>query len=144
MEKCREVVKKFIPSARLSLCLMVFWGQIQNYMMRSTLSLLIVAMVNQEPGNSTANNYTEMTCLADKMENEIDTSSTTNHGEALEWEPSQIGQVLGAFNMGYICTQAGITVKLSYKNKRFFVCRFWAAEWPSTSGSRRCTAGVSS
>ena len=105
MEKCREVVKKFIPSARLSLCLMVFWGQIQNYMMRSTLSLLIVAMVNQEPGNSTANNYTEMTCLANKMENETDVSSTKKHGEALDWEASQIGQVLGAFNIGYICTQ---------------------------------------
>ena len=105
MEKCREVVKKFIPSARLSLCLMVFWGQIQNYMMRSTLSLLIVAMVNQEPGNSTANNYTEMTCLANKMENETDVSSANEHGEALDWEASQIGQVLGAFNIGYICTQ---------------------------------------
>ena len=84
---------------------MVFWGQIQNYMMRSTLSLLIVAMVNQEPGNSTANNYTEMTCLANKMENETDASSTNKHGEALDWEASQIGQVLGAFNIGYICTQ---------------------------------------
>ena len=105
MEKCREVVKKFIPSARLSLCLMVFWGQIQNYMMRSTLSLLIVAMVNQEPGNSTANNYTEMTCLANKMENETDAGSANKHGEALDWEASQIGQVLGAFNIGYICTQ---------------------------------------
>ena len=84
---------------------MVFWGQIQNYMMRSTLSLLIVAMVNQEPGNSTANNYTEMTCLANKMENETDVSSINKHGEALDWEASQIGQVLGAFNIGYICTQ---------------------------------------
>ena len=90
---------------------MVFWGQIQNYMMRSTLSLLIVAMVNQEPGNSTANNSTEMTCLADKMENETDTSSFTKHGEALDWEASQIGQVLGAFNIGYICTQVGINEK---------------------------------
>ena len=110
MERRREVVKKCIPSARLSLCLMVFWGQIQNYMMRSTLSLLIVAMVNQQPGNSTANNYTEMTCLADKTENETETSPTSNHhGETLDWEASQIGQVLGAFNIGYICTQVGTT-----------------------------------
>ena len=105
MERWRKVVKKCIPSARLSLCLMVFWGQIQNYMMRSTLSLLIVAMVNQQPGNSTANNYTEMTCLADKMENETETSTTSHHGETLDWEESQIGQVLGAFNIGYIGTQ---------------------------------------
>ena len=86
---------------------MVFWGQIHNYMMRTSLSLLIVAMVNPGPGNSTANNYTEMTCLADKIENETDTSSASNHGQALDWEPSQIGQVLGAFNIGYICTQVG-------------------------------------
>ena len=33
------------PSARIILCLMVFWGQIQNYMMRVNLSILIVAMV---------------------------------------------------------------------------------------------------
>ena len=84
---------------------MVFWGQIQNYMMRSTLSLLIVAMVNQQPGNSTANNNTEMTCLADKTENQTETSSSSNFGEALDWEPSQIGQVLGSFEIGYICTQ---------------------------------------
>lgn len=32
------------PSARQILAIMVFWGQIQNYMMRSNLSLLIVAM----------------------------------------------------------------------------------------------------
>ena len=29
------------PSCRLVLCLMVFWGQIQNYMMRINLSILI-------------------------------------------------------------------------------------------------------
>ena len=52
-----------------------------------------------------------MTCLADKMENETDTSSFTKHGEALDWEASQIGQVLGAFNIGYICTQVGINEK---------------------------------
>ena len=107
MERWRKVVKKCIPSARLSLCLMVFWGQIQNYMMRNTISLLIVAMVNQQPGNSTANNFTEMTCLADKTEKETETSSASYHGEALDWEENQIGQVLGAFNIGYTCTQVG-------------------------------------
>jgi len=33
------------PSARRVLAVMVFWGQIQNYMMRANLSILIVAMV---------------------------------------------------------------------------------------------------
>ena len=113
MERWRKVVKKCIPSARLSLCLMVFWGQIQNYMMRSTLSLLIVAMVDQQQKNS-SNNYTEMTCLADKVENETVTiSSDSDHGETLHWEESQIGQVLGAFNIGYVCTQVCAEENLS-------------------------------
>ena len=43
---CWQKVKMaWSPSARIILCLMVFWGQIQNYMMRVNLSILIVAMV---------------------------------------------------------------------------------------------------
>ena len=34
------------PSAVQILTLMVFWGQIQNYMMRTNLSILIVEMVS--------------------------------------------------------------------------------------------------
>ena len=37
--------KRLRPSARRVLALMVFWGQIQNYMMRVNISILIVAMV---------------------------------------------------------------------------------------------------
>ena len=40
---------KFNLSAIHVLTLMVFWGQIQNYMMRVNLSILIVAMIKQEP-----------------------------------------------------------------------------------------------
>ena len=41
-------VKRLIPSATAVLTFMVFWGQIQNYMMRINLSLVIVAMVEEE------------------------------------------------------------------------------------------------
>ena len=37
--------KWITPSARRVLAVMVFWGQIQNYMMRVNLSILIVAMI---------------------------------------------------------------------------------------------------
>ena len=45
--------KCLTPSVRQILALMVFWGQIQNYMMRINLSILIVAMVRdpQPAGN---------------------------------------------------------------------------------------------
>jgi hypothetical protein len=39
------------PSVRRILALMVFWGQIQNYMMRVNLSILIVAMVRDSSKN---------------------------------------------------------------------------------------------
>ena len=102
MDRCREVVKKCTPSARLSLCLMVFWGQIQNYMMRSTLSLLIVAMV-QDNSRVTVDNSIEKTCLEETGGN-ITSNSTASDG-GLPWDGAQIGQVMGAFNIGYICTQ---------------------------------------
>ena len=60
------------------LCLMVFWGQIQNYMMRSNLSLLIVAMINPEflkqsklQSNSTSSNINDTTPTICDIEKEI-------------------------------------------------------------------------
>ena len=51
----------FLPRARAFevLCWMIFWGQLQNYMMRMNLSLLILAMTKSgtmndvQSGNST-------------------------------------------------------------------------------------------
>ena len=107
MEGWSKKARKCVPSARLSLCLMVFWGQIQNYMMRSTLSLLIVAMVKVRSGQ-TGNNSTEMTCLPEELElnNQTSVSSASQDSDnTLDWDGGQIGHVLGAFNIGYICTQ---------------------------------------
>ena len=42
------------------LTIFVFWGQIQNYMMRANVSILIVAMV-KEPESKNA--YNNLTCL---------------------------------------------------------------------------------
>ena len=110
MKRFREKASKWVPSARLSLCLMVFWGQIQNYMMRSTLSLLIVAMVDVR-SNHTGDNSTEMTCLSEEinLSNQTTESSPSDVGDnTLDWDGGQIGHVLGAFNIGYICTQVGV------------------------------------
>ena len=42
------------PSCITVLSLMVLWGQIQNYMMRSNLSIIIVAMVKTTVSNSSS------------------------------------------------------------------------------------------
>ena len=86
---------------------MVFWGQIQNYMMRSTLSLLIVAMVRDNT-SQVVDNSTELTCLSASLENDTTVGSAGDLTDnALDWDGSEIGQVMGAFNIGYICTQVG-------------------------------------
>ena len=81
---CRE--RKFMPSAITVLTAMVFWGQIQNYMMRVNISILIVAMVKSPgSGSSSANNSTilqEDSCLVyNKFNNDSSLSTTTSHDE---------------------------------------------------------------
>ena len=95
--------RKWVPSARLVLCFMVFWGQIQNYMMRSTLSLLIVAMVKDSSKRNVTNSIE--TCLENKGYTNTTIVREYDDDYALEWSDYQVGQVLGAFSIGYVCTQ---------------------------------------
>ena len=57
-------------SCRTILLLMVFWGQIQNYMMRVNLSILIVEMVKDPVKNSTqieaSNQTVTKTCMVNR------------------------------------------------------------------------------
>ena len=110
-DKTENVRNKWIPSARLILCLMVFWGQIQNYMMRANLSILIVAMIKDSPKKITLNSTNtfdlELTC----PENRIDivknnmTSSEESIDDGLDWDEFTKGKVIGAFSIGYVLTQ---------------------------------------
>ena len=99
---------KWIPSARLVLCLMVFWGQIQNYMMRVNLSILIVAMI-KDPSNNIQNSTSSdnMTCPENRIQtvkNHL-TLSEEPIDDGLDWDEFTKGQVLGAFSIGYVTTQ---------------------------------------
>ena len=68
---------------------MVFWGQIQNYMMRLNLGLLIVAMVKRtEFDDNQTGNYTDTPC--GKGENQVGANETDYNGE-FEWNEFQIG-----------------------------------------------------
>ena len=95
-------------SAIQILTIFVFWGQIQNYMMRTNLSILIVAMVKERTSKSSGSN--NVTCLANQniLEN-ISISSAqeeeTNGSVKFDWGPFTQGQILAAFSYGYITTQ---------------------------------------
>ena len=82
---------------------MVFWGQIQNYMMRSTLSLLIVAMVKDNSKRNGSNSIE--TCLENKVYTNTTVVRDYDDDDSLEWNDYAVGQVLGAFSIGYVCTQ---------------------------------------
>ena len=105
---------KWTPSARLILCLMVFWGQIQNYMMRANLSILIVAMIRDSPKNITLNSTNtvdlELTCPENRIETVKDdmTSAKESIDDGLDWDEIMKGKVIGAFSIGYVLTQVHI------------------------------------
>ena len=82
-------------TARQILSLMVFWGQIQNYSMRKNLSLLIVAMVKDEPNKSVASLSNE-TCMENKYGEFAYTRPAKEFNEdGFEWDSLLRGQVLG-------------------------------------------------
>ena len=110
-DKTENVRNKGIPSARLILCLMVFWGQIQNYMMRANLSILIVAMIKDSPKKITLNSTNtldlELTCPENRIDIVKDnmTSSEESIDDGLDWDEFTKGKVIGAFSIGYVLTQ---------------------------------------
>lgn len=98
------------PSAIQVLTVMVFWGQIQNYMMRTNLSILIVEMVKSPISeSSTNNNQTSNLQTCPSHDSNSDLSDATNEGikedNKFEWTPSLQGQVLASFSYGYVTTQ---------------------------------------
>ena len=101
------------PSAVQILTLMVFWGQIQNYMMRTNLSILIVEMVSSNINSksilTTKNQSNEFeTCKLQKSRNLDATGESieiTDSCSKMDWSPFMQGQVLASFSYGYVLTQ---------------------------------------
>ena len=75
----------FNLSALTILALLVFWGQIQNYMLRGNLNILIVAMV--EPTRRGGN------------------ETNPNDSVTMDWDEFDRGVILSAFSYGYMLTQ---------------------------------------
>ena len=98
------------PTAIQVLTLMVFWGQIQNYMMRTNLSILVVDMVTNDETEKVTNgnqSITPQTCLVDKSETFFSNKVPTNPLKETKftWGPFLQGQVLASFSYGYVTTQ---------------------------------------
>lgn len=107
-------IERFSPSARHVLSFMVFWGQMQNYMMRVNLNLLIVEMV-RDPRMDTVDlgavaNKTESTCVQDSMNltslsQEDAKYQKEDENNGFDWDEYTRGIVMSAFSYGYLTTQ---------------------------------------
>ena len=96
---------------------MVFWGQIQNYMMRVNLSILIVAMVKDQPvvkSNTTSDSnlvVANLTCMANRNLNDGGKTwkelmnEKSDEENKFDWDAITRGHVLGAHSIGYLFTQ---------------------------------------
>lgn len=99
---------KNLLSATQILTIFVFWGQIQNYMMRANVSILIVAMVKERASKGSSNHTT---CPENRMVT-LNKSNDLSNGDIdtieniqFDWGPFTQGQVLAAFSYGYVTTQ---------------------------------------
>jgi MFS family permease len=87
---------------------MVFWGQIQNYMMRVNISIAIVEMVKPY-SDSNSSSVTDSHCNITLSNGDFN-SATYNetfvkNNTKFDWSPTMQGFVLGAFYYGYVLTQ---------------------------------------
>ena len=71
----RIMASKFSLTAIQVLVIFVFWGQIQNYMMRSNINILIVAMVEEKVSK---NGYENLTCWDNRVSQVSDVRQSEN------------------------------------------------------------------
>ncbi len=119
------------PTCIEVLSLMVFWGQIQNYMMRANLSILIVEMVEVKPSNGTGGVTANESCIIEEDDfSPINSSKKLLTGKAnlkatieyvttldiletdtgeetakLDWDAFKRGLIFSSFSYGYLTTQ---------------------------------------
>lgn len=106
--------KRLSPPAIHVLGALIFWGQIQNYMMRVSIKLIIVAMAKdtitrKDDDASDAPEKIPSQCLANATSEAgsagaSSSSSRLTEGE-FEWDALDRGLILSALGYGYIITQ---------------------------------------
>jgi len=99
--------KCYVPRCGLVFCIMAFLGFFCAFALRVSLSVAIVAMVNQtavtEDVDMTNTSHTADQCPRDQ--------ALLTEGGELVWDRSEQGVVLASFYYGYILTQVWINAK---------------------------------
>jgi len=110
-------------NCRTVLCMLMFWGQIQNYMIRVSLSLIIVEMIKDtvdKPGDVEGGLQNRTlppdSCLNPTEEPDLPSASaailddpiektTVDQSNKLDWDSKTKGFVFAAFSWGYMTSQ---------------------------------------
>jgi len=95
------------PLCRTQLSALVFLGQVQNYMVRTSLSLIILAMVQNPTKKKGIEGGVGSRCyqVAD-IGNVTDSGGGGSEEEGeLDWDNVQVGFVFSSFSWGYMTTQ---------------------------------------
>jgi len=91
------------PLCRTQLSALVFLGQVQNYMVRTSLSLIILAMI-QNPTKKKGMEGSACYQVSDTMGGNATRGGDDEEGE-LDWDNVQVGFVFSSFSWGYMTTQ---------------------------------------
>jgi len=91
------------PLCRTQLSALVFLGQVQNYMVRTSLSLIILAMI-QNPTKKKGMEGSACYQVSDTMSGNATRGGDDEEGE-LDWDNVQVGFVFSSFSWGYMTTQ---------------------------------------
>jgi len=94
------------PLCRTQLSALVFLGQVQNYMVRTSLSLIILAMVQNPAKKKGVEGGADSRCyqVAD-IGNTTDSVGGGEEEGELDWDNVQVGFVFSSFSWGYMTTQ---------------------------------------
>ena len=95
------------PNCVQILCLMIFWGQIQNYIMRYEIDVAISSMVQSSSQRDEPNQSNDVHLLETSKQNISYKIEEEKDGKEDQFDLSPILQShrLGAFNYGYVVTQ---------------------------------------
>jgi len=100
----------YVPWCGLIFYVMAFFGFFCAFLVRTCLSIAIVAMVNQTAvaQDTAMTNVSEDRCLQ-----EPELNQNRAEGKQFNWDRNQQGMVLSAFYFGYIVTQVLYIVYIS-------------------------------
>lgn len=96
-----------LVKCRTVLSMLVFWGQMQNYMMRNSINLIILAMVQDRGSTGKTDEGSTVQCTTATIGSEGNSTSgerEQSQGE-FDWDEMTIGIVLSSFGWGYMATQ---------------------------------------